>query len=182
MISWTAFVAPIALLFPVVHAAPGDDARALSGPEEQAVTEQSAQERWTAFQPWRGEQPPMQVRIEQRVTIRVAPARPRSNLVADLPRNFPDRLVERKMGDCIAAKDVVGVQTGGTTKLILFMRDRGMISAQLEKACSARDFYSGFYVEPSKDGKLCIKRDELLSRNGTKCELSRFSRLELVRN
>lgn len=182
MLSWTAFVAPIALLIPMGQIAPADDTRALSGAEEQLQTGQSAQERWTAFQPWRGEHLPMQVRIEQRVTIRVSPARPRSNLVADLPRNFPDRLVERKMGNCIPAKDVVGVQTGGTSKLILFMRDRKMISAQLEKACSARDFYSGFYVEPSKDGKLCIKRDELLSRNGAKCELSRFSRLELVRN
>ena len=54
--------------------------------------------------------------------------------------------------------------------------------AQLEKACSARDFYSGFYVEPSRDGNLCVSRDELQSRSGAKCELSALHRLEAVRD
>lgn len=125
----------------------------------------------------------MQVRIEQRVTIRVSPARPNNSAVlANLPRQFPDRLTERKMGKCVPMDGVAGVQTGGPSKLILYMRDRRIISAQLEKACSARDFYSGFYVETSKDGNLCINRDKLQSRTGTKCELSQFRRLVSVNN
>ncbi|MDC0886940.1 hypothetical protein OAS19_04035 [Altererythrobacter sp.] len=141
----------------------------------------TAPREWAAFQPWRPQANPMQVRIERRVVIRVSPARPRSNaLLANLPRQIPTRLAERKMGECVPMEGVAGVQTGGPSKLILYMRDRRIISAELEKACSAKDFYSGFYVETSKDGNLCIKRDKLQSRTGTKCELSQFRRLVAV--
>ena len=37
-----------------------------------------------------------------------------------------------------------------------------MVSAALERSCSARDFYSGFYVERNADGQICVKRDTLL--------------------
>lgn len=183
MMGWTAFIAPLALLLPQAQDDAREDSRALLEGDEKTGAVGSQSEQWTAFQPWLRIRPPMQIQIERRVTIKIRPARPpKSNLVADLPRQIPSRLAERKMGGCLPIKDVRAVQTGGPSKLILFMRNRQMISAQLEKACSARDFYSGFYVEPSKDGNLCINRDQLQSRNGTKCEVSGFSRLELVRN
>jgi len=119
---------------------------------------------------------PRQTRVQRRLIVRISPARPREQ---PKPRTAP-QLVERKMGKCVNLKDVVAVQTRSSSKLVLYLRNRTMISAQLEKSCRARDFYSGFYVEPSKDGKLCIKRDELQSRNGAKCEVTRFRKLEPV--
>ena len=151
---------------------------AMLGSSEASRQASSAGDDWSAFEPWEADRWPQQVRIQQRVVIRISPARPRSGSIDDVPRVVPSRLVERGMGKCVGTKDIVAVQTGSTNKLILFLRNRQMISAELEKACAARDFYSGFYVEPSKDGDLCVKRDLLQSRNGTKCEVAKFYRLE----
>jgi hypothetical protein len=180
MLNWAAIFAPIALLLPATLAGDSRDARALGSAEAATPAQAAEHDGWAAFQPWESERWPQQVRIEQRVVIRISPARSRS--FEDLPRLVPSRVVERKMGKCVAMKDIVAVQTGTANKLILFMRNRQMISAKLEKACAARDFYSGFYVEPSKDGSLCINRDQLQSRSGTKCEVAKFSRLEAVRD
>lgn len=185
MASWPLFLAPFVLLMPGFPV-PGEADHAKLGADKDRVVELeqagTAKRDWTAFQPWTASGYPHQVRIEQRVVVRIAPARPRNSLVADLPRNFPDRLAERKMEKCVPLKGVAGVQTGGPSRLILFLKDRRMVSAELEKACRARDFYSGFYVEPSSDGNLCVKRDKLQSRTGVKCEFSQFRQLVMVRD
>jgi len=124
-----------------------------------------------------------QVRIEQRVIIRVAPARNiRQDLMADLREGSPvsQRYRERPMKRCVPMANIAGVQSGPENRLILFMRDRHIVTAALEKACSARDFYSGFYVERSPDGLLCSGRDMLQSRTGTACGVRRLSHLEAV--
>lgn len=124
-----------------------------------------------------------QVRIEQRVVVRISPQRSnqRANLLAQTPqRELATRFEERKMDKCIPVERIAGVQTGSGTRLLLFLRDRRIITANLEKACSARDFYSGFYVEKNKDGKLCVSRDKLQSRSGAKCEVARMRQLVAV--
>ena len=120
-----------------------------------------------------------QVRIEQRVIVRISPraTSARQNLLAELPQTQPTRFVERKIGDCIELKNIAAVQTGSGNRLVLFTRDQMIISAKLEKACRARDFYSGFYVEQNEDGKLCVKRDKLQSRAGANCEIRRIRQL-----
>ena len=181
MPSWSAFLALLLSGTPV----PAADGAAQLGEERPPVVNSltaGQQDRWTAFQQLMTAPNPQQVRIQQRVVVRISPARPRNPALPELPRNFPDRFAERKMGKCVPLNSVAAVQTGGPSKLILYLRDRRIISAELEKACRARDFYSGFYVEPSKDGQLCIDRDELQSRNGAKCELSKFRRLVLTNN
>jgi hypothetical protein len=57
------------------------------------------------------------------------------------------------------------------------MRDRRVVSASLERSCSARDYYSGFYVERNSDGQICVRRDSLLSRSGANCKLTRLRQL-----
>ncbi|WP_432200243.1 hypothetical protein ACRAQ7_11515 [Erythrobacter sp. W53] len=120
-----------------------------------------------------------QVRIEQRVILRIVPRNTnRRNLVAELQsRRASPRYTQQKMGKCLKANSIVGVQANNNNRLLLFMRDQGMVLANLEKTCSSRDFYSGFYVERNDDGNLCIERDRLLSRSGAKCQLSQFRRL-----
>ena len=123
-----------------------------------------------------------QVRIEQRVIVRIAPpgARLRQSMIPDLAPLAPPRVSERKMGKCVSVSGIAAVQPDGGSKLLLFMRDRRLVSATLEKACRARDFYSGFYLEPSRDGMLCVDRDKLHSRAGTNCEISRMRQLVAV--
>jgi hypothetical protein len=125
-----------------------------------------------------------QVRIEQRVVIRVAPAssRARQALIANLQRGeMSTSLQERPMKRCVAMANVAGVQSGPQNRLLLFMRDRRIVSAALEKTCNARDFYSGFYVERTADGLFCPGRDTLQSRTGASCGVRRFAHLVAVK-
>lgn len=119
-----------------------------------------------------------QVRIEQHFRWRIipvpGPARESMMAVSPLPP-APPRVAERKMDKCIPMAAIVGGQTQRGSRLLLFLRDRRMVAADLEKACLARDFYSGFYVDkPNADGKLCVDRDRILARSGARCEISRF--------
>ncbi|MEM1053129.1 MAG: hypothetical protein AAGI28_13650, partial [Pseudomonadota bacterium] len=121
-----------------------------------------------------------QHRIERRVTIRITPYRQssRNSLLAQLPRRGVTRTFEeREMANCVPVSGIAGVQTGTGNRLLLFLRDERIISLNLERGCEARDFYSGFYVERSSDGRLCVKRDLLQSRSGAKCEVERMRRL-----
>lgn len=121
-----------------------------------------------------------QVRIEQRVVVRISPhsTAQRQSLMADLPqRPLPPRFEERKMEKCLPVSGIAGVETGSGNRLLLFLRDRRVVTANLEKSCRARDFYSGFYVEPNEDGKLCVDRDKLQSRSGANCEIDRMREL-----
>ncbi|MGH6631272.1 MAG: hypothetical protein ACREB3_16210 [Burkholderiales bacterium] len=123
-----------------------------------------------------------QVRIEQRVVVRVAPRLPVREMLADIPAGpRAARLKERKVGKCLAMGGIAGVQIDREEdRLLLFMRDQRLIGASLEKACAARDFYSGFYVERSGDGKLCVDRDMLHARSGASCSVSRLRQLVAI--
>lgn len=121
-----------------------------------------------------------QHRIERRLTIRITPLRQsnRNNLLAQLPRRgVAQAFEEREMEGCVPVSGIAGVQTSTGNRLLLFLRDQRIVSLNLERGCEARDFYSGFYVERSEDGRLCVKRDQLQSRSGAKCEVERMRRL-----
>ncbi|MCJ2182602.1 hypothetical protein MTR62_07840 [Novosphingobium sp. 1949] len=122
-----------------------------------------------------------QIRIEQRMTIRITPRAPMEmprDMPADMPgRDGPAHFKERPFGSCIAAEAIAGVQPGQGNRLLLFTRDRRVVVAELEGACQARDFYSGFYLSHSSDGKVCVNRDRLQSRSGMRCHLTRLREL-----
>lgn len=129
-----------------------------------------------------------QVRIEQRVIIRITPgpvSRPgvpfsrdlRRSLMTDFAERSGPRFVERRMGQCVPVGGIAGVQADGPSRLILFMRDQRIVSASLEKGCNARDYYSGFLVERTADGMICAARDKLLSRTGANCALGKLRQL-----
>lgn len=131
----------------------------------------------------RDEQVVRQVRIERRVIIRISPQRSSNSgsLLARLPqRSLTTRFEEREMDTCVPVSSIAGVQTGSGSRLILYLDDKRIVSANLEKSCRARDFYSGFYVERNKDGKICVARDKLQSRTGAKCEVARMRQLVSV--
>lgn len=129
-----------------------------------------------------------QVRIEQRVIIRITPRdagrdalppqvlpmqpmQPIMQMPMSPPRSSSVRVRERKTGKCMSAQGIAAVQPTTDGRLMFYMRDRRMIAAGLEKACSARDFYLGFYMSKTPDGQLCVGRDAIHSRAGTTCKL-----------
>lgn len=152
----------LALLLPAAT-----EPESLSGIDQASLPFEDVQ-RWPAAQ---------QVRIEQRITIRIAPRR---SEVTGLPlarRPEPRRFTERHMSKCLPIASIGGVGVSSDNRLLLYLRDDRLISASLERACRARDFYSGFYLERHADGKLCVDRDTLLSRSGANCKLTRMRRL-----
>jgi hypothetical protein len=121
-----------------------------------------------------------QVRIEQRVIVRIGPQSSAAsrNLSANLVNDTGEaQYSEAAMGKCVAAKDILAVRATEGSRLLLFLRENGLIMASLDKTCSSRDFYSGFYFEQNSDGQLCIDRERLQSRSGAKCQLVQLRRL-----
>ncbi len=116
-----------------------------------------------------------QVRIQKRIIIRVPRRRPLRATMADISRRpAPTTYKEKKIGKCLPMTNILGVQRFGERYLDLVTKDRQQIRARLKKKCQARSFYSGFYMEKSGDGKICVNRDILHSRTGSKCEIDRF--------
>ncbi|MDG6079608.1 hypothetical protein E3U23_10415 [Erythrobacter litoralis] len=185
-----AFLASLALLVPT-GIAPSD--RTVS-PEDRQVLRQSRPAKppvvalplsdrapgWTPLLEPAQPRTEQQVRIERRVIIRISPmsGTMRSSFLPEQPRprSRPPQFVERPHPDCIESATIAAVSTRGN-RLLILTRDRRMVTAKLENGCSPRDFYQGFYMERSKDGKLCVKRDKLLSRSGAKCEVEKLHNL-----
>ena len=197
-------LAPFALLFPAAEAASWgvDVAEPLAsvsqaGDEDQALDDQATQAEpddsdTLAFQDWQqsfGTQSFLprvvyQVRIEQSLRIRIAPQGPvaaprlRPDMLVGIPqRAIGTDFVERRMGRCLPVSSIAGVQPSGKNELILYLRDRRIVRAELERECRARDFYSGFYLSRNEDGRLCVDRDMLQSRSGAHCKLSEMRQL-----
>jgi hypothetical protein len=122
-----------------------------------------------------------QVRIEQRMIIRITPrsgAPVPPEMFMDMPGGdgIP-QFTERKIGKCLSIAGIASVRPDRSNKLLLFMRDSRIVSAELDRSCRARDFYSGFLLERSDDGRICVDRDNLLSRSGMSCKLTRIREL-----
>jgi hypothetical protein len=118
-----------------------------------------------------------QVRIEQRMIIRIAPRLP-GQFIA-MPQRPPteSRFLERKTAKCLPVASIAGVQPESAGRILLITRNRKLIGASLDKSCRARDFYSGFYVEQSVDGQLCAGRDIIHSRAGVNCAVTKLREL-----
>ena len=155
-----AFLSPLVLLLPAVV---GE--RQGAAPEEPVVR---------------------QVRIEERVIIRIAPSNPivSERMLSAIPRRSAGQTTfqEEKLDGCIPVAAIAAVQPAEQNRLLLFMRDRRILSAALERACNSEDFYSGFYVERQPDGQLCSNRDQLQSRTGASCRVAQLNRLIALRN
>ena len=195
MNSSAAFLAMLTLTLPSL----GDRPRA-AFPEKEMAGEAPAPARGTlpalgfrapVPEPFRAideaHRPPVerQVRIERRVIIRVSPSRPeaRERMLAELPRRpIRESFAEQPIEGCVPIDEIAGVQPVPQNRLLLFMRDRRVLSVSLERACNAADFYSGFYVERQEDGALCSRRDRLRSRGGSSCQVTQLHRLVAVRD
>ena len=188
-----AILSPLALLLPVAAG------QLPAGPEDGAVNEAAARADlpkgfdslpagpFEVFQEARRPQEFGQVRIEQRVIIRISPgnAATREQMMANFRNESTSRTSyqQEKLKGCVAISSIAAVQPETSqNRLLLFMRDRRILSAELERACNARDYYSGFYIERNEDGQLCPRRDLLQSRAGASCKVAQFHRLVAVRD
>lgn len=113
-----------------------------------------------------------QVVIERRSFIRITPHHER----ARTRETFRD-WKEKKAPKCIAMGMVGGISISRPDSIDLVLRGNQFIRARLEKGCPSIDFYSGFYLKPTKDGRICEDRDTIHSRTGGACVIDKFHTL-----
>jgi hypothetical protein len=186
MNSLAAFLTPLALLLPAAlpgGLAPADGAARQAPADEKSPRgfSEAPAEPLRLLDEARRVPAENQVRLEQRVIIRIAPSTPQrvERSLAELNARS-DRFQEVRLGECVPINMIAAVAPQDD-RLLLFMRDRRIISAALEQACNPEDFYSGFYIE-RQDGNLCERRDRLQSRAGASCRVTRLNRLVPVRD
>lgn len=162
MLTWAA------MLF---AAAPAADAAPVAAPEPLIAIVPMPDASVAAF--W-------QVVIEQQLIIRVPARRTQLNNFAASPaperraRETPIVWKEKKGPKCVAMRDIMGMQATQRDSIDLITRQKQRLRAQLNRGCRALDFYAGFYMQDSKDGRLCEGRDQLHARTGAKCEVDKF--------
>jgi hypothetical protein len=78
---------------------------------------------------------------------------------------------------CVAADRIVGASLLGQNSVDLILRDSSRLRARLESSCPALDYYRGFYVNATEDGRICADRDSIRSRAGGECQIDRFRML-----
>lgn len=86
-------------------------------------------------------------------------------------------MVERKAEDCIRMQRVVAFAVTRSDSVDLIMNDGTRMRAKLGSDCPSLGFYSGFYVRPNPDGKMCVNRDSIRSRSGGSCAIQGFRTL-----
>lgn len=101
----------------------------------------------------------------------------RGNRAPTPPERPPVPMVERKADDCIRMQRVVAFSVTQRDSVDLVMNDGTRMRAKLGDRCPSLDFYSGFYIRPNADGKMCARRDTIRSRSGGSCSIQAFRTL-----
>ena len=110
-----------------------------------------------------------QLTIRQRVIVRIqtAPAAPARS-----------EWKERKGPHCVQMAMIQGAAVMAEGSVDLILRGGKRVRARFAASCPALDYYSGFYIAPTQDGKICAGRDSVRDRAGGECEVARFRALE----
>jgi hypothetical protein len=84
---------------------------------------------------------------------------------------------EKKGPKCVQMGQIAGAALVRQDSVDLVLRDNSRVRAKLERSCPAIDYYRGFYVRPTADGRICADRDFFSSRMGGQCEIDAFRTL-----
>jgi hypothetical protein len=117
-----------------------------------------------------------QVQITRSFVIRI-PGWRRSPTATPAPGT---QFKEHKGPRCIEASAIGGAAVTAPDSVDFMLKGGQRVRARLEDQCPALDYYSGFYVVPPPDGKICADRDSIHTRSGADCEVDRFRALTPV--
>lgn len=98
-----------------------------------------------------------------------------TTIILRTPR--PTAMVEKKAGDCVKVEKLAGFTVNRFDSVDLLLKDGNLLRARLGARCPALGFYSGFYVKPHSDKKICAGRDAFRSRTGRSCDVESFAKL-----
>lgn len=107
-----------------------------------------------------------QLTIRQQVIVRVPTRQPRPE---------PMRWREKGGPKCISAAALAGAQIS-REGVDLLLKGGARVRAKLS-GCPPLDYYSGFYIRPGLDGRVCQDRDTIRVRSGGACEIDVFKSL-----
>ncbi len=121
-----------------------------------------------------------QVTVRERVIIRLPRMTPGRAMVR-APAPVAITYKEKKGPKCVAVADMGGAMIVEPGAVDLVMEGGKRLRAKLDDDCGPMDFYSGFYLRPAADGKVCAKRDVIRMRSGASCEITTFKTLQAAR-
>jgi len=104
------------------------------------------------------------------------------SLIVRVPRRIPAkplRWKEKKGPKCVAMSSIAGAAVVADDAIDLALKGGQRLRAEFSSNCPALDYYSGFYILPTDDGKICADRDMIRTRSGGQCEIQRFRKLIL---
>ncbi len=109
-----------------------------------------------------------QLTIRQTMVIRVPTAPPP-------PPQF--RWRETKTLKCVPVDSLGGYAITQPDSIDLIVKGGARYRARLERDCPSIAFYSGFYIRPPVDGRICAGRDMFHSRAGGQCNIAKLKTL-----
>ena len=120
-----------------------------------------------------GQQGSLILRQHRQIVIRV----PSAFQPASAGRSSLTKWRETQGPDCIPAARLIGATLMRADSVDLILRDRSRIRARLHRRCPALDYYRGFYINATADGRICADRDSIRSRAGGECQIEAFRNL-----
>ncbi|WP_442681243.1 hypothetical protein ACSBM8_08780 [Sphingomonas sp. ASY06-1R] len=90
-------------------------------------------------------------------------------------------LREKKGPRCVQIEDILAAGVLARTSVDLVLRGGYRMRARFAASCPGLDYYSGFYLVPSADGKICADRDAIRDRAGGECAIDKFRKLIAAR-
>jgi hypothetical protein len=110
-----------------------------------------------------------QLVIHERIIVRVP------THVAPPPAAM--RWKEKSAPNCVTMTGIAGAALRSPDTVDFILTGGARYRAKLENSCPALDFYSGFYILPPPDGKMCAGRDTIHARSGGECQIKKFRKL-----
>jgi hypothetical protein len=113
------------------------------------------------------------ITIHERIVVRV----PRAQAVYPVGRAPVVPLPswkESKGPKCVGVSDLAAAAVVVPAAVDLMMVDGRRMRARLDRDCRSADFYSGLYLRPGGDGRLCADRDSIRVRSGATCAIRDF--------
>ena len=107
-----------------------------------------------------------QLSIRQQVIIRVPARQPPPERIEWREKNGPQCIPSGALAGALISRQGVD----------LLLKGGRRVRAKLGR-CPPLDYYSGFYIRPGLDGRVCEDRDTIRVRSGGSCEIDRFRSL-----
>lgn len=120
-----------------------------------------------------------QLAIHQRIVVRVPRIPDQPPPLKNGKPNQTPVWRERKTAKCLPMTTIAGAAFTRAESIDMILVDGRRIRARFNNDCPSLDFYQGFYLKPTADGAICVRRDAIRSRGGHACRIESFR--ELIR-